>query len=570
MHFIHKIAVLCLLLALGPMAMAKSKQQPPSPPQNQAPSPNDQVADRIFYQEAKLVEDMHKYTPMVETYIQNMKPDRELGAVPSSDKYFLGRLSLNEKGINDTKFEDRARKLGFFSRVLDRLNSFYRMNYVPLGFMQLVFLNNGFDKDHYELKYLRQQFLGEVRTVVFDVVPKPHNKGPHFVGRIWVEDQDYNIVRINGTYEPRSRMNFYFHFDSWRINMQPGIWLPAYIYTEESDAKYALFRGLSMKGQTRLWGYDLKHSGLQTEFTNMQVESPAKDVSDNSGFGANETMPVHSQHMWEREAEDNVLDRLERAGILAPDGEVSKVLQTVVTNMEVTNNLNIEPEVRCRVLLTTPLESFNIGHTIVISRGLLDVLPDEASLAMVLSHELAHIVLGHRLDTKYAFSDRMIFPDEEIFSEINVAQRDSDEQAANQKGLELLQNSPYKDKLASAGLFLRVLESRSHDLTWLINPHFGNRMAKGNSVLKMAPLVQSAPNLEAKNIQQLPALPLGSRIKLDPWDDHVEMQKSKAVALLSVRDKMSFEVAPVFPNLVRVSASTSEIVQKQDVQKQEK
>jgi len=239
-------------------------------------------------------------------------------------------------------------------------------------------------------------------------------------------------------------------------------------------------------------------------------------------------------------------------------------------NMEVTNNLNIEPEVRCRVLLTTPLESFNIGHTIVISRGLLDVLPDEASLAMVLSHELAHIVLGHRLDTKYAFSDRMIFPDEEVFSEINVAQRDSDEQAANQKGLELLQNSPYKDKLASAGLFLRVLESRSHDLTWLINPHFGNRMAKGNSVLKMAPLVQSAPNLEAKNIQQLPALPLGSRIKLDPWDDHVEMQKSKPVSLLSVRDKMSFEVAPVFPNLVRVSAGTSEIVQKQDVQKQEK
>ena len=87
--------------------------------------------------------------------------------------------------------------------------------------------------------------------------------------------------------------------------------------------------------------------------------------------------------------------------------------------------------------------------------------------------------------------------------------------------------------------------------------------------MKMAPLVQSAPNLEAKNIQQLPALPLGSRIKLDPWDDHVEMQKSKPVSLLSVRDKMSFEVAPVFPNLVRVSAGTSEIVQKQDVQKQD-
>jgi hypothetical protein len=45
------------------------------------------------------------------------------------------------------------------------------------------------------------------------------------------------------------------------------------------------------------------------------------------------------------------------------------------------------------VLLTTPLESFVVGRTIILSRGLLDVLPDEATLAAVLAHELAHIVL---------------------------------------------------------------------------------------------------------------------------------------------------------------------------------
>src|SRR5438477_6577541 len=461
MRFNYKMFVLFLVMAVTTVAVAGSKKS--QPPKDQ-PAQVDPNADKIFYQEAKLVENMHKFTPMVETYIQNMKPDEELGSRPSSDQYFLGRLVLNEKGINDTKFE-RRNKPGFFSRVLERLNNFYKMNYVPQGFMQLIFLNDKFDKDNYELKYLRQQFLGEVRTLVYDVVPRPHTKGPHFVGRIWVEDQDFNIIRINGNYQPTSRGNFYFHFDSWRMNLQPGLWLPAYVYTEESDAQYAFMRKLQMKGQTRLWGYDLKHSGQQTELTSMKVESPAKDVADNSGFGANEIVPVYSEHKWEREAEDNVLDRMELAGILAPDGEVSKVLQTVVNNLVITNNLNIEPEVRCRVLLTTPLESFTVGHTIVVSRGLLDVLPDESSLAMVLSRELAHISLGHRLNTKYAFSDRMIFPDEEVFSEINVAQRDSDEQAANQKGLELLQNSPYKDKLASAGLFLRVLESRSHDLT---------------------------------------------------------------------------------------------------------
>lgn len=557
MHRVFKLSSLFLLLALV-TAQAADKKFAQSKDQEQAP--NDPNVDRIFYSEAKMVETMHKFTPMVETYIQNMKQDDELGSAPSSDKYFLGRLILDEKGIHDTKFLDGS-KPGFFSRVLDRLNNFYRMSYVPQGFMQLVFLNDRFDKEHYDLKFLRQQFLGEIRTLVYDVVPKPKIKGAHFVGRIWVEDQNFNIVRFNGTYEPSSRTNFFFHFDSWRVNMQPGLWLPAYIYTEESDAKYAFMRKLTMKGQTRLWGYDLKHSGLQTEYTNMKVE--AKDVSDNGGFGDNEIVPVHSEHMWEREAEDNVLDRMERAGILAPDGEVSKVLQTVVNNLEVTNNLNIEPEVRCRVLLTTPLESFTIGHTIVVSRGLLDTLPDEASLAMVLAHELGHIVLGHKLDTKYAFSDRTIFPDEEIFQRITARQRDADEEAADEKGVELLQKSPYKDKLASAGLYLRALESRGHELSWLIHPHYGNRTAKGSDVLKMAPLEQSAPNLEMSNIKQLPALPLGSRIKLDPWDDHVEMQKSKPVALLSVRDKMPFEVTPVFPNLVRFKGTNAEVVAKE-------
>jgi hypothetical protein len=561
MRFVYKLSILFMVLAMGMAVMAESDRSKNKAKVSDQVSPNDAVADHIFYSEAKLVENMHKYAPLVETYIQNMKPDKDLGSVPESDKYFLGRLILNEKGIGQKKFERHDRP-GFMSRVLDRLNSFYKMNYVSLGFMQLIFLNDRFDKDNYELKYLRQQFLGDVRTLVFDVVPRKHVKGPHFLGRIWVEDQEYNIIRLNGTYEPRTRLNTFFHFDSWRVNMQQGLWLPAYVYTEESDAKYAVARTLNMKGQTRLWAYDLKHSGLQTEFTNLQVDS-VKDNADSSGTGNNEIVPVQSQHKWEREAEDNVLDRMERAGILAPDGEVSKVLQTVVNNLEITNNLNIEPEVRCRVLLTTPLESFTVGHTVVISRGLLDVLPDESSLAMVLSHELGHIALGHRLNTKYAFSDRMIFPDEEVFRQIGLRDKETEEAEADQKALELLQNSPYKEKLASAGLFLRALDRRSHELSWLINPHFGNRMAKNSSHLRMAALEASAPELEVRNINQLAALPLGSRIKLDPWDDHVEMQKSKSVALLSVRDKMSFEVTPMFPNLIRFNGVTGEVATKE-------
>lgn len=549
MRSLYKLFAVLMVLGLATAAWTR----PDGPESTPAAASHDDAAiERIFLQEAKLVENMRSYTPMVETYIQRLRPDDQLGTLPNKDRYFLGRLVLDKQKLRDLKFKDNN-KAGFMTRVLDRLDSFYRINYNNVGFMQMVFLNQAFDKDHYQLKYMRQQFLGEVRTLVFDVTPRAHADETRFTGRIWVEDHDYNIVRINGTYGPNTDTKYFLHFDSWRVNMQSGLWLPAYVYSEESDAQRDSYRKLAMKGQTRLWGYDLKHSGQQSEFTALQVES--NDVADHSDRGSNEFSPVQSQHLWEREAEDNLLDRMERAGILAPDGEVSKVLQTVVNNLEITNNLNIEPEVRCRILLTTPLEAFIVGHTIVVSRGLLDVLPDESSLAMVLAPELAHIALGHRVNTKYSFADRMLFPDERVFRQIDLVQKAQDDQAADHRGLELLQNSPYKDKLASAGLFVRALEGHSHELSWLVSPHFGNRFAHTN-LIRMAVLEQ-APQLDVMNIAQVPALPLGSRVKLDPWDDHVEMLKSKPVALLSVRDKMSFEVTPVYPNLVMFDSATA-------------
>ena len=539
------LVIISLLLTLS---LCAAEDTQPTSNVNPTSQVANEVSDRIFYREAKFVEDLKPLTPIVETYIQNFKADQELGQVPTSDKYFLGRLIM-KKGIQDVSFQEGKEK-SFPSLILEKLNGFYRMNYVPLGFMEMVYIG-AFDKNNYELKYLHQEFLGQIRTLVFDVSPKAKVKGPHFSGRIWVEDQDYTIVRFNGTYLPERRLNFYFHFDSWRINARPGVWVPAFIYTEESDAKYALFRKLAMRGQTRLWGYDLKIPTDTDELTAVQVDS-AKDVSDQTD-SANEIVPVESEHVWEREAEDHVLDRLQRAGVLAPDGEVSKILQTVVNNLEITNNLDIQPPVRARVLLTTPLESFTVGHTIVISRGLLDVLPDEASLAMVLAHELGHIALGHRLDTKYAFGDRVVFPDEETFRRIQVARSPQEEEAADKKAIEFLQNSPYKDKLGNAGLFLRALEDRSKDLPALITPEFGTRIAKGDNVLRMSALLQSAPPLKDGDVNQIAALPLGSRIKLDIWDDHVEMNKSKPVPLLSARDKMAFEVTPMIPHLARYS-----------------
>jgi hypothetical protein len=183
---------------------------------------------------------------------------------------------------------------------------------------------------------------------------------------------------------------------------------------------------------------------------------------------------------------------------------------------------------------------------------LLDVLPDEASLAMVLAHELSHVVLGQKTDTKLSFSDRMFFSDEETFQRLDFRRSNVEEAAADTKAFELLKNSPYKDKLGDAGLFLKALQERAPELPNLIRPHLGDSLARGKSI-RMSVLVASAPQLDPQRIDQIAALPLGGRIKLDPWSDQVELAKSKPVPITSAREKMPFEVAPFFPFLTRIT-----------------
>ena len=518
------------------------------------PASFDEVIDRIVEREHFFVAQMRHMHPLAETYIQNMRSDKELGAVPVNDHYFLGRLDMSN-GTDDRTFIQRP---GFGRRMLSSLTSMYSMHFLPLGFAQMVMLDDDFQKKYYKLTFVRREFLGETRCLVIDVQPKGNERGKgRFLGRIWVEDQDYNIVRFNGTYSPHTSTSYYLHFDSWRLNMRPGIWLPAYVYSEESDMKYRMSQNLHFKAQTRLWGYDLKNLGRTDEFTSIQVDSP-QSVKDQSEAGQDAT-PVEAGRLWRRQAEDNAVERLQKIGLLAPPGDVDKVLTTVVNNLIVTNNLDIQPEIRARVLLTAPLESFTIGHTIVVSRGLLDVLPDEASLAMVLARELGHIALDHQLDTKFAFNDRMFFADEDTFANLNFQRNRSEEDAADQKALEFLTNSPYKDKLGNAGLFLKALQERAPDLRNLIRARLGDGLVNGKT-LRMSALLNTAPQLDERKKDQIAALPLGGRIKIDPWSNQATLAKSKPVALLSAREKMPFEVTPVFPYITRMTTSSGERV----------
>src|SRR5216684_645183 len=467
-----------LFLAAGSAAALAQTASAGEPPKKMILVPADQprtmeeVVKRVVDNENHMYGRMKEYSPLVETYIQNLKPDAELGEVPAGDRYFLGKADFS-KTVSLVSLTDTSSK---GKKIFSGIGNFFSfaMQFLPDGFLQMIFIDtSGFDQQHYKFDYVRREFLGDVRCLVFDVTPLP--------------------------------------------------------------------KKLEFKAQTRLWGYNLGHAAQEQELSKVLVESPVTDESTTS----NDLSPIQAQRTWDRQAEDNVADRLQRLGLIAPKGEVDKILETVVNNLEVTNNLDIQPDVRCRVMTTTTLESFTLGHTIVLSRGIIDVLPDEASLATVLAHELGHVVLAHRMDSQYAFFDQLLVDDKDSFRHFGFARTPDEETAANAKAVQLIANSPYKNQLANASLFLQALQSRQKEIPNLISAHLGNRVPQLPNLQATA----AAPTDPKQNAQKIAALPIGGRVKMDPWNDKLEMIKSKPIGTVAEREKMPFEVTPFMPYL---------------------
>ena len=557
MRIWHWAIVAFLLLKLSANAQqsaspAASASIAPASATSTTSTTMDQVVDRAVEREHALMEMLKTRTPFVETYLQDLKFRPQEGPAPAQDHYFLGRMDLSE---SMSRRDYLAKDTSFESRLLGGFTRLFKFEYKPLGFSWMIYADrDNFNRKTYDFQYMHREFLGDVRCIVFEVSAKKGTGHGRFHGRIWVEDQDYNIVRLNGTYEPGPRNAYFFHMDSWRLNLIPGYWVPAYVYSEEGDFSEGSKDKMAFKAQTRLWGYDQQNRAQDSELTEVRVDSTVKDESPES----QDASPLQAQWQWQQQAGDNVIKRLEKAGLLAPEGDVDKVLETVANNLLVSNHIELPGPVRARVMLTSPLETFSVGNTIVVSRGLVDVLPDEASLAMVLSRELAHILLGHNLGSKYAFNDRLLFSDESVYRNLGFRHFPEEEAAADKRALDLLKSSPYADKLHTPGLFLRELEVRGRALSALLTPHLGTGFTdRKGTVDRMVALLDSAPALLPDKVDQIAALPLGGRVKLNPWDNRVELIKTTPVAITSGRGKMPLEVTPFFPRLTRYGAVVS-------------
>lgn len=525
------------------------------------------LVDKAIVREKEVIKTVKDRAPLVETYIQNMRPDPVLGQVPESDQHFLGRVEFS-KIIGDSAYEvnretSQGTKQGGKLSVLKKPLSFIgglggslHLTFHEAGFVQMLLMDSKeFDRQHYQFGFVRNDFLGNTPTAVFDVTPISGKRTyGRFFGRIWVETRNGNVVRFNGDFSgtEKDHKEFY-HFDSWRTNVQPDLWLPTSFYVEESDPR-SVSRTLKFKAINHVWGYVLKVPAKDSENTSMDVVG-ATDVSNE----AQDVSPLGAQRAWVQQAEDNVVERLFQAGLLDAPSEFDKTLEALAGNILAYNNITLSRPIRCRTLLTEPLESVAIGNTIVISKGLLDttgvVTSDGAqqmgNLNAVLAFQIAHIILAHRLDTKFAFNDRLLFPTNAVFSRIPMHHTDADNTAAAKKALELLSAKELADGQQYFGLYLQQLQQRVKSLKSLNEPMIGDGLVKSDtdSTFWLAAMMPKGPKLDLKDLKQQAAMPLSSFLRFDPWTDQVLVMHSSFEPLLSAADKMPFEVEPVYLKL---------------------
>jgi len=90
----------------------------------------------------------------------------------------------------------------------------------------------------YDFKYVGKEKIDELNLYVFDVTPKvipdpKKTKERLFTGRVWVEDQDLQIVKTRGKGVPETKMNKFPVVETYREQFGGKYWFPTYSYADE-------------------------------------------------------------------------------------------------------------------------------------------------------------------------------------------------------------------------------------------------------------------------------------------------------------------------------------------------
>jgi hypothetical protein len=453
-----------------------------------------EVSRRIFEAERDMMRQIWKYSPIVETYIQSLWPDTT-AQMPLDDLYFLGKVKFYRYLASE--HDPQVLLFGNSKGSRQILNdNGQRWELYPDGFVSMLFVDlQDFDADNYRLTYLKPATLGTVSCLMFAVTPLKASTPGRFKGTIWVENTGLRIVRTEGTFQaPRVRMRqrlnpfgasatFFLHFDCWREMLSPTLWVPAYVTIDDNVGWRAIggdgTTDVHYRGRTFVWGYS--HIG---SFQN-QLLTFADAISDSGPE----------------------VTGLEKDGIVVPFGAVEASLNATIQQLSAASHLTL-PKVTCRILATTPAEMFHLDNTILVSRGFLEMVPDESVLAVFLAHELAHVAVETAVGKQLEYG-RSVFEygGTREFLGLGIGHSTEEEGRASVLTCSILNDSAYESAIRRASGFVEQLATMSRQIPNLTRSRFGLGLVENGRAVHELSLCGSS----GQSVPQLPPLQLRGR-----------------------------------------------------------
>lgn len=443
---------------------------------------HEQLAKRVYEGEHEMITGLRDTDPLLETYFQSLWPGIDAQS-PIDDAYSLSKVDFT-RGFKDSGEGRRGYQTFLFgqsraSRKI-RLNNGDKVEVYPDGYLDMLFVDlEDFDADTYVLTDLQKATWGNRECIVFSVRPKTPVTSGRFRGQIWVETSNYKIVRIKGTFTPVilghlglrrffgiGNIPLYFHFDSIRQEVAPGKWLPSYSYFDENRTWQQIDKNawtdLHYRGHIFIWGY--------------------QDV------GARDNTDLNDK--------PDTVARLESEKLLARPGVIEDGLDAIVRRI-VTANAVIVPGIDCRVLLTTPIEMFNIGHTIILSRGLLNILPNDSVIPVLLAHQIADMLFR-----------------KSGMSPLNGS-------AVWKKAIAMSDKAGYSNGVPYTSLLLLQLAQHSKSIPNLVRARFG---------LSLFDIASGLPASSSALMSEESASPLvlRGRYTIDSWSGSINMRNTPA------------------------------------------
>jgi hypothetical protein len=190
----------------------------------------EEVIRRFTTAESQLRDARNNYTFKQDVLLQT------LADAGSSGSYATGTFRRVSEIVFDDK-SHRQEKITYFPTPTLKTLNVTQEDLQDLGIVQ-PFALTAEDLPKYDVKYIGREKVDELDTYTFDVAPKDPKgmakRGDrYFTGRVWVEDQDYMIVKVAGKAGPEIGNNRYPHFETYRENVDGKYWFPTYTYADD-------------------------------------------------------------------------------------------------------------------------------------------------------------------------------------------------------------------------------------------------------------------------------------------------------------------------------------------------